>query len=475
MTDEMDSPGVAGYVARAQEAAKTQAAELAAMRACRFDTIAVHGMYTMREAIENNQGSIIEPIYLSSSQGYRDSDEMEAALSYQIPSWAYSRIANPSLYYLEQTLAMLEGYGVDVETSCCTTSSGMSAIASATDPFLAVDPKSPGRPINFVSTCQVYGGTFQQFSVRKMAERGIECRWVGDSCDLDEWESKIDENTRFLYGELPSNPGLSFFDVAAVADLAHSHGIPLIADSTVATPALLRPLAYGADIVVQSVTKTMTSSGFSIAGAVIARKNLVSRFGSDEMKADFATYLKLLPNRDNGPNLSPMNAILSLNDLRTLRSKIDLFSRTSMQIAEFLNGHPQVEKVQYLGLPDHPLHDLASKYLYLVDAEHDLQYGVPVNRYGHLLSFCVNGGAPAARRVFDAMQRIFRATDLGRVKSVAAIPSISTHQQQGEEGRCLAGIPANLIRLSVGGEHPDDIIADLAQALDAATGRMMGR
>jgi len=468
MTDEVNCPGVAGYIAAAQEAAGRHEAERATMRACRFDTIAVHGLYTMREAIENNQGSIIEPIYMSSSQGYRDSDEMEAALSYQIPSWAYSRIANPSLYYLEQTLALLEGYGLDAETSCCATSSGMSAIASATEPFLAVDTKNPGRPINFVSTCQVYGGTFQQFSVQKMAARGIECRWVVDATDLQEWESKIDDDTRFLYGELPSNPGQSFFDIAAVAEIAHRHELPLIVDSTVATPALLRPLAHGADIVVQSVTKTMASSGFAIAGAVIARKGLVSRRGSEEMKADFATYLKLLPNRDNGPNLSPMNAILALNDLRTLRSKIDLFSRSTMQVAEFLDGHPQVEQVHYLGLPDHSLHALASRYMYLVDSEHDLQYGSPVNRYGHLMSFCVKGGAPAARRVFDALQRIFRATDLGRVKSVATIPAISTHQQQGEQGRSLAGIPPNLVRLCVGGEHPDDIIADLAQALDAA-------
>lgn len=467
MTDQANSQGVAHYISAANEAAGRQAAELAAMRACRFDTISVHGLYTMREALENNQGSIIEPVYMSTSQGYRDSDQMEAALSYQIPSWAYSRIANPSLYYLEQTLALLEGYGLDVETSCCTTSSGMSAIASATDPFLAVDPIRPG-PINFVSTCQVYGGTFQQFSERKMKERGVECRWVQDATDPSEWESKIDGNTRFLYGELPSNPGQAFFDISAVAQLAHSNELPLIVDSTVATPALLRPLAHGADIVVQSVTKTMASSGFAIAGAVISRKDLVSRFGSDEMKADFATYLKLLPNRDNGPNLSPMSAILALNDLRTLRSKIDLFSRSAMQVAEFLDSHPKVEAVHYLGLPAHPLHALASRYMFLVDSEHDAQYGSPVNRYGHLLSFCVKGGAPAARTMFDAMQRIFRATDLGRVKSVATIPAISTHQQQGVEGRSLAGIAPNLVRLCVGGEHPDDIIADLAQALDAA-------
>jgi O-acetylhomoserine/O-acetylserine sulfhydrylase-like pyridoxal-dependent enzyme len=471
MSIETPSPGVARYIAAAERAAHRRAADLAVMRSCRFDTIAVHGLYTMSEALDFNQGSIIEPIYMSSSQAYRDSDEMEAALAYLVPTWCYSRIANPSLYYFENVLALLEGYGFAGETSCCATSSGMAAIHSATEPFLSRDPRRPGQPMNFVSTCQVYGGTFQQFAVRKDQEKGIECRWVRNSADLAEWEAKIDENTRFLYGELPSNPGQSFFDLAAVAELAHKHGIPLIIDNTVGTPALLRPLCHGADVVIQSVTKTLTSSGFGIAGAVIARKDLTCHYASDALRADFAMYIKALPNRDNGPNLSPMNAILSLNDMRTLRAKVDQFSRSTMQVAEFLVDHPGVSQVDYLGLPSHPLHLLASRYLFLVDAEHDVQYGQPVNRYGHLMSFHVKGGTAATRNVFDGLQRIWRATDLGRVKSVATIPAISTHQQQGEEGRALANIPPNLIRLCVGGEHPDDIIADLDQALAQAAGK----
>jgi len=471
MSAEKPSSGVARYIAAARAAGQRHAEDLAKMRKCRFDTIAVHGLYTMRESLDFNQGSIIEPIYMSSSQAYRDADEMEAALAYQIPTWCYSRIANPSLYYYENTLALLEGYGFDGETSCCATSSGMAAIASATEPFLTIDPAHPDRPMNFVATCQVYGGTFQQFSVRRDRERAIECRWVVNSTDLKEWESKIDENTRFLYGELPSNPGQAFFDLAAVAKIAHAHGLPLIIDNTVATPALLRPLCHGADIVIQSVTKTLTSSGFGIAGAVIARKNLTARRMPEEARADFAIYLKQLPNRDHGPNLSPMNAILSLNDIRTLRSKVDLFSRSTMQVAEFLAGHRMIQRVEYLGLPQHPLHPLAKRYLFLVDAEHDAQYGKPVNRYGHLMSFCVKGGPATARAVFDGLERIWRATDLGRVKSVATIPSISTHSQQGEECRAMACIPDNLIRLCVGGEHPDDIIADLDQALAQASGK----
>ena len=430
----------------------------------KFDTIAVHGLYTVQDAIEDYQGSIIEPIFMSTSQAYRDSDEMAAALAYRIPTWCYSRIANPSTYYYEWTLAMLEGYGFDGETSCCSTSSGMAAIMTACQPFLQVQ-KNINEPRNFVATAQCYGGTFQQFTERFMRERNIECRWVLDASDLDEWARHIDKNTRFLYGELPSNPQQGFFDIQAVADLGHTHNLPLIVDSTVATPALLRPICHGADIVVHSVSKTLTSSGFGIAGAVIARKNLVCNIDDDQLKEDFSLHVKYLQNRDFGPNLHPMQAIVSLNDIRTVRSKVDMLSRNTMKVATFLQEHPMIESVQYLGLPDHPLHDLAKKYMWLVDAEYDDQYGRPINRYGHLMSFCVKGGAEKAHSFFDGLQRIWRATDLGRIKSVATIPSISTHQQQGEEARVLARIPPNMIRLCVGGEHPDDMIADLDQAL----------
>lgn len=463
------TPGMQRYIERNNEyLAKRSKYIREVVKKQKFDTIAVHGLYTVQDAIEDYQGSIIEPIFMSASQAYRDSDEMAAALAYLIPTWCYSRIANPSTYYYEWTLALLEGYGFDGLTSACSTSSGMAAIMAAVQPFLVHVRHNVREPRNFVATAQCYGGTFQLFNIRLMQERDIECRWVEDPTNIDEWASKIDEDTRFLYGELPSNPGQGFFDVAAVADLAHSHNLPLICDSTVATPALLRPICHGADIVVQSATKTLTSSGFGVCGAVIARNGLVTSIDNDALKNDFALYIKYLPNRDSGPNLHPMQAIMTLNDMRTLRSKMDLMSRNSMTVAEFLETHPQVTSVEYLGLENHPLHELASKYLWLVDAEHDPQYGKPVNRYGHLLSFRVKGGPEAARRFFDALQRIWRATDLGRIKSVATIPAISTHQQQGEAGRQLAHIPADLVRLCVGAEHPDDVIGDLDQALRAS-------
>lgn len=460
MPEHNYSAGVTKYINKAREMMNVVENYKREMKGCRFDTIAVQGMYSLQHAGEGNQGSLVEPLYLSSAQGFRDSDEMEAALAYEIPSWTYSRIHNPTFQYLESTLALLESYKCGVDASALTTSSGMSAIFMATDPFLQ---RQGNEPLNFVATAQCYGGTFQQFTVRRMQEQGIEVRFVTEPQKIDDWESKIDSNTRFIYGEMPSNPGQSVFDIEMIARLAHAHGIPLIVDATVATPALMRPLAHGADIVVHSMSKSIMMSGMGIGGAVISRRGITSRVGSDEMKDDFAFYAKLLPFRDYGPCISPFNAAMALAEIKTLRTRMQMVSRNSQRVAEFLAGHPNVEQVNYLGLKSHPLHDLASRYMKLADSED--QPGGPEHLYGHLMSFNVKGGAEATRTVFDRFHRIFRATDLGRIKTVATIPAISTHQQQGEEGRQLAGIPSNQIRLSVGGEDPVDVIADLEQAL----------
>ena len=229
------------------------------------------------------------------------------------------------------------------------------------------------------------------------------------------------------------------------------------------TPALTRPLLLGADIVIHSTTKSMTSSGFAIGGALVARHGITTGIGPEAMREDFATYVKLLPFRDHGPALSPFNALMTISDLRTLRHRMDVLSSGTMRVAEFLESHDSVERVAYPGLASMPGHEVAARTMKLVDSADD--YGTEVNRYGHLLAFEVGGGADAARRVFDKFEMIWRATDLGRIKSVATIPAISTHQQQGDLGRELAAVPANLIRLNVGGEHPDDVIADLEQAL----------
>ena len=458
------APGVQKYVDSAQKLLAQREAALARMKAMRFDTIAVHGLYTVEEALERNQGAVIEPLFLSSSQAYADADELEAALAYLIPTWCYTRIANPTTYYLEWVLALLEGYRTGHDTSCLVTASGMSAIAAAVDPFLVKQKDGPER-MNFVSGVQVYGGTFQHFSVRKMKERGAECRWIHHPWDIEEWKAKIDEDTRFVYMEMPSNPQQSFADLKALADLAHSWGIPLIIDATCATPALMRPIAHGADVVVHSLTKSITSGGLAIGGALISRKPITTKVKNDSplFKESFAEYVKFLPYRDNGPASSPVNAIFALNDLRTLRSKMDLVSANCQTVAEYLQKHPKVYQVDYLGLPNYHLHGVAKKYMSLVDSDDGT--GRELNRYGHLMSFRVDGPPENARKVFDRFKMIFRATDLGRIKSVAAIPAISTHQQQGEEARRMADVPPQLIRLCVGAEHPGDIIGDLEQAL----------
>jgi O-acetylhomoserine/O-acetylserine sulfhydrylase-like pyridoxal-dependent enzyme len=458
------SQGVQKYIEIGKKLLAEREALLARIKPYKFDTLAVHGLYSVEEALNYNQGSVIEPLYLSASQAYRDSDELEAALAYLIPTWCYSRIANPTTYYLEWTLALLEGYKTGVDTSCLVTASGMSAIMSAVDPFL-VKQKEGHEKINFVSGIQVYGGTFQQFSIRKMKERGIEVRWILHPEDIEEWKAKINENTRFLYVEAPSNPQQSFCDVKAVADLAHSWDIPFIFDATCATPALLRPIEHGADIVVHSMTKTITSGGFAVGGALISRKPIVTKIKNDNplFKESFAEYVKFLPYRDNGPASSPINAILTLNDLRTLRSRMNLMSQNCQKVSKFLQDHPRVYQVDYLGLPSFHLHDLAKRYMKLVDSDDGT--GKAINRFGHLMSFRVDGPPENARKVFDHFKLIYRATDLGRIKSVATIPAISTHQQQGEEAREMADVPPQLIRLCVGGENPDDVIADLDQAL----------
>ena len=456
-------PGVMKYVEEAKKLVAERDSQIARAKTWKFDTIAVHGLYTLEESYRRNQGALIEPLYLSASQHYQDADELEAALAYLVPTWCYTRIANPTTYYLEWTLALLESYKCGVDASCVITSSGMAAISMAVDPLLV--RQNDDEKINFVSCIQAYGGTFQLFNLRKARERGLEVRWVCKPESLDDWASKIDENTRFLYMEAPSNPQQSFCDLKAVADLAHKWGIPFIVDATCATPALMRPLAHGADIVVHSMTKSITMSGTAVGGALISRKPIMTKVQSDHplFKESYAEYVKFLPYRDNGPAAAPFNAMMALNELRTLRARMDLVSRNCLKVAEWLSRHPKVYQVDYLGLPSHKLHAVAKKYMFLVDSDDGT--GREINAYGHLMGFRVDGPPANARKVYDGFKMIYRATDLGRIKSVATIPAISTHQQQGEEARARADVPPQLIRLCVGAEDPADVIADLEQAL----------
>ncbi len=450
------SPGVQLYIEQGRQIMEREQNQRASMRLKKFDTIAVHGLYDMQSAMAN-QGSIIEPAFLATAQHFDNSDHMEAGLAYLMPAWTYARVSNPTLHYLEETLALLEGYGFEGEVTAHLTGSGMAAVFLSTNQFLMNDPDHP-KP-NIVASARCYGGTFTLFT-RYANERGIDLRWVRDPLSLSEWADNIDDETRFVFGEMPANPSLAVIDLKAVAGLAHAANAPFIIDSTIATPALMRPLLYDADIIVHSVSKSMATSGFVIAGVVISHSNIPSKVGPDEMRQNFANYIKGYLHRDTGPTLNPLSALLAINDLRTLRSRTDITSQTAMTVSQYLSGHPSVATVQYPGLASFPGHKTAARYMQLVDAgENDAA------RFGYLLSFNVHGGAATARQVFDRLEMIWRATDLGRVKSVATIPLISTHQQISGSDKDIAGLQPDLIRLSVGMEHPDDIIADLNQAL----------
>jgi O-acetylhomoserine/O-acetylserine sulfhydrylase-like pyridoxal-dependent enzyme len=454
------------YYQAAEEVLKQKNEILSQIKKYKFDTIAVNGLYTVEEAIHHNQGALIEPLYLGVAQAYQDSDEWEGAFRYKVPSWCYGRYANPTVWYLEQVLALLEAYHTGHDASCLVTASGMSAIKLATDALLAKQKQGP-EDINFISSIQLYGGTFQQFTVRQKQDRGIDVRFVEDQTNIDEWKEKIDENTRFLYTEAPSNPQLAFCDIEAIVKLAHEWEIPFIIDATCGTPALMRPIAYGADIVIHSLTKSIGSSGLGMGGALISRKPIVTKLTNDNpfFKESFAEYIKWLPFRDTGPAAAPMNSYMFLNDLRTLRPRMDMLSQSCQKVAEFLEKHPRVYQVDFLGLPSSPLHDLAKKYMKLVDS--DDGQGNELNRYGHLMGFRVEGPPANARKVFDNLKLIFRAGDLGRIKSMATLPALSTHLQPGEEFREKADIPAQMIRLCVGAEDPGDLMADLEQALNS--------
>ncbi|WP_206795355.1 PLP-dependent aspartate aminotransferase family protein [Amycolatopsis sp. MtRt-6] len=418
-------------------------------------TLAVRGSYDHEEAARH-LGSLSEPAYLATAQHFGSAETMRATAAGEREGWVYARRGNPTVGYLEDTVAALEGYQVDAEVSAAVTTTGMAAITLATMPFLS---SAVGARPNIVASPACYGSTVMVFDKRYGEERGVGVRWVEDPLSVADWERRIDEDTRFLYAESPSNPTVQLVDIPPLAALARRARIPLIIDATLATPALMRPLALGADIVVHSLTKAAGASGRSMGGAVIARHDLDLRRQPAELAADFAGYLRRGPMRDMGSVLSPFNAWTLLADIRELRSRVDAMSASALRVAEHLAGRGDVVEVFYPGLPSHRTHHLARRDMWLVDSDGPGREAV--NRFGFLLGFRPAGGVPAAHGVLDRLRLFWRANNLGQVKSTATIPAIGTHQQ-------IAGddpVPPDMIRLSVGLEHADDLIEDLDQAL----------
>lgn len=427
----------------------------------RFTTLAVRGSYDHAESA-NHVGSLGEPAYLATAQHFESTEAMRAIMAGERDGWVYSRRGNPTVRYLENTVAALEGYQVDAKVSAAVVATGMGAVTLATMPFLSAAVGS--RP-NIVASPACYGSTTMVFNKRYGSERGVCVRWIKDPLSITEWERCIDDGTRFLYAESPSNPMVQLVDIPALAALARAAQVPLIIDSTLATPALMRPLALGADVVVHSLTKAAGASGRSMGGAVIARHDLQLRAQPSEMTADFAGYLRYGPIRDMGCVMSPFNAWSLLTDIRELRGRVDTMSASALRVAQHLAGCDGVAEVFYPGLNTHGSHRIAKRDMWLVDSGVNGQE--PVNRFGFLLCFRPAGGVRAAYEIVDRFKLFWRANNLGQVKSTATIPAIGTHKQVADADPGLAPVPADMIRLSIGLEHLDDILEDLTQALAA--------
>ncbi|MFX0124441.1 MAG: aminotransferase class I/II-fold pyridoxal phosphate-dependent enzyme [Candidatus Hodarchaeota archaeon] len=413
-----------------------------------FNTVSLWGLYGTNDM--KMFKSMTLPVFTSSTGGPFDS-LLDGALllSYQTiddPNKIYSRVDNTTIDHLAMKIAALEGKTIEEETQGLCLSSGMAAIFMATMPFLEVGD-------HLLSSNQVYGGTEQLFHMT-YPKMGWNVDWVHKPWSLEAWQEKIIQKTKILYVETPSNPNLFIADIPALAKLAHDNNLPLVVDSSVASPALLRPLEFGADIVVHSISKVMGSSGRAIGGAVIAKKNIVTT--EIDLREDFINKVRGGHFRNLGPCLHPPSAAAIWDDLATLELKVRVMSDNALQISEFLNNHENIEKVNYPGLSSHPQHDLARRLLKFEDG---------TTGFSHLLSFNIRGGYNAAVRFVEVINFGVQVTDLGRNYTTICHPASTTHAQMTSEMREKMGVADNLIRYSVGLEGANDAIRALDKAL----------
>ncbi len=436
------------FLERSEKMIQKRAAQMMSLKKKGFDTISLWGMYDQDDMKQFK--SMTLPVFSTSTGAPYDSlIDGSLLLSYKTvddPNKIYSRIDNTTIDHLALKIAALEGKNVPELTQGLCLASGMSAVFMATMPFLEVGDE-------FVSSNRVYGGSEQLFNVT-YARMGWHVRWVDEPWDISAWEKQITDKTKFLYVESPSNPVLFVADIPALAELAHKHGIPLIVDSTIASPALMRPLELGADIVVHSVSKIMGSSGRAIAGAIVAKEKIVTNV--EEYEENFVMKVKGGHYRNIGPCLHPPSAVAIWDNLNSLQVRVKAVSENAMKIAKFLETHEKIEKVNYPGLPSHPQHEVAKRLMRFED-------GTP--GYSHLMSFEIRGGFEAAVRFAQIFDFGVQVTDLGRDYTTWVHPASTTHGQMTEEMKRRAGIPDNLIRYSVGLESADDAIEALDRAL----------
>lgn len=419
------------------------------------ETIAIHGGYKTDPATK----SVAVPIYQTVSHEFDTADHGAALFNLEAQGYRYGRISNPTTEVLERRVAALEG---GLEALCV--SSGQAAMNYA---VLNVT----GAGSNIVSVPQLYGTTYTLFA-HVLPSQGVSVRFA-ISDHPGALEKLIDDKTSALFCETVGNPAGNICDIEALARVAHRNGIPLIVDNTVATPILLRPIEYGADIVVHSLTKFMGGHGTTLGGAIVDSgkfpwKDFANRFPmfsqpdpsyhglvyTEHFKqAAYIGRCRCFYQRNTGAVLSPLSAFLLLQGVETLPLRIERHVENAKHVAEFLRAHPRVDWVNYAGFPDNPYHPLVQKYL--------------SGRACSLLTFGVKGGFEAAKTFYDALRLVKRLVNLGDAKSLACHPASTTHRQMPEEEQRKAGVTAEMIRISVGIEHIDDIVADLDQALQS--------
>jgi O-acetylhomoserine (thiol)-lyase len=420
------------------------------------ETIAIHGGY---EA--DGTRAVAVPIYQTVAHDFIDADHANAIMDLAIPGFHYNRINNPTNDVLEKRVAALEG-----GTAALVVASGMAAISYSI--LTLCDAGS-----NFVVAPQLYGATFTYFA-HVLKTLGIQARFAPDD-QASSMARLIDDNTRAIFCESIGNPAGNVIDLEAVANVGHRAGVPLIVDNTVATPMMLKPFEFGADVVVHSLTKFIGGHGTTLGGAIVdsgrfdwsahadrfpmfnepevAFHNVV--FARDFPERAFVVRARAIQLRNTGATLSPFASFQILQGLETLSVRLERHEANARAVAEYLAADPRVEWVSFVGFPDNPYHELLQRYL--------------GGRAPSIITFGVAGGYDAGLAFFDALDLFKRLLNLGDAKSLAIHPASTTHRQLSEDELFAAGIRPETIRLSIGLEHIDDLIADLDQALTRAT------
>ena len=419
----------------------------------KLESIALHHGYTS----EPTTKAAAVPIYQTTSYTFDDTKHGADLFNLAVPGNIYTRIMNPTTAVLEQRVAEMEG-GI---AGLCV-ASGMSAITYAIQAIA-------GMGDNIVSVSQLYGGTYNLF-MHSFPRQGIDVR-LADQGDFDGIDELIDENTKAVFCESIGNPAGNVVDIQRLAEIAHKHGVPLIVDNTVATPYLCKPFEFGADIVVHALTKYIGGHGNSIGGIIVDSGKFDWVKNKDRFKilnepdpsyhgvvytealgaAAYIGRCRVVPLRNTGAALSPHSAFLFLMGLETLGLRMERHCENSLALANYLQAHPKVSWVNYAALPTSKYHATANK--------------ITKGKASGIVSFGIKGGAVAGGQFIDALNMILRLVNIGDAKSLACHPASTTHRQLSTEELATAGVSEDLVRISVGIEHIDDIIADVEQAL----------